>query len=83
MALHEEDKRLFDGCRLLARLSAMAVLGFIVQLPLAVPPLASGVLLLFLIGPYGPLGLLGHGTLTDSRIKDAVDSCAIDGRRGR
>jgi ABC-type Fe3+/spermidine/putrescine transport system ATPase subunit/ABC-type sulfate transport system permease component len=45
---------------------AMAVLGFIVQLPLAVPPLASGVLLLFLVGPYAPLGLLGHGALTDS-----------------
>jgi len=44
----------------------MAVLGFIVQLPLALPPLASGVLLLFLVGPYSPLGLLGHGALTDS-----------------
>jgi molybdate transport system permease protein len=44
----------------------MAVLGFVVQLPLAMPPLASGVLLLFLVGPYAPLGLLGHGTLTDS-----------------
>jgi ABC-type Fe3+/spermidine/putrescine transport system ATPase subunit/ABC-type sulfate transport system permease component len=44
----------------------MAVLGFIVQLPLALPPLASGILLLFLVGPYAPLGLLGHGTLTDS-----------------
>ncbi len=30
------------------------------------PPLASGVLLLFLVGPYAPLGLLGHGALTDS-----------------
>ncbi|MBV8378580.1 MAG: ATP-binding cassette domain-containing protein [Verrucomicrobia bacterium] len=45
---------------------AMALLGFIVQLPLALPPLASGVLLLFLVGPYAPLGLLGHGALTDS-----------------
>ena len=44
----------------------MAVLGFIVQLPLAIPPLASGVLLLFLVGPYAPLGLLGRGALTDS-----------------
>jgi ABC-type Fe3+/spermidine/putrescine transport system ATPase subunit/ABC-type sulfate transport system permease component len=45
---------------------AMAVLGFVVQLPLAMPPLASGVLLLFLVGPYTPLGLLTHGALTDS-----------------
>ncbi len=44
----------------------MAVLGFIVQLPLAMPPLASGILLLFLVGPYAPLGLIGHGALTDS-----------------
>jgi molybdate transport system ATP-binding protein/molybdate transport system permease protein len=52
----------------LARLPGrkMAVLGFIVQLPLAMPPLASGVLLLFLVGPYAPLGLLGRGALTDS-----------------
>jgi ABC-type sulfate transport system permease component len=45
---------------------AMAVLGFVVQLPLAMPPLASGILLLFLVGPYTPLGLLTHGRLTDS-----------------
>jgi ABC-type Fe3+/spermidine/putrescine transport system ATPase subunit/ABC-type sulfate transport system permease component len=52
----------------LARLPGrgMAVLGFMVQLPLAIPPLASGILLLFLLGPYAPLGQLGHGALTDS-----------------
>jgi ABC-type sugar transport system ATPase subunit/ABC-type sulfate transport system permease component len=44
----------------------MAMLGFIVLLPLAIPPLASGVLLLFLVGPYAPIGLLTHGALTDS-----------------
>lgn len=45
-----------------------ALVGFIVQLPLAIPPLASGILLLFLIGPYTLLGQLGHGALTDSFI---------------
>jgi ABC-type Fe3+/spermidine/putrescine transport system ATPase subunit/ABC-type sulfate transport system permease component len=52
---------------LLARSSnrALAVLGFVVQLPLALPPLASGVLLLFLFGPYSPVGAVVHG-LTDS-----------------
>jgi ABC-type sulfate/molybdate transport systems ATPase subunit/ABC-type sulfate transport system permease component len=45
---------------------AMTLLGFVVQLPLALPPLTSGVLLLFLIGPYSPLGRLTGGTLTDS-----------------
>jgi len=45
---------------------AMAGLGFLVQLPLALPPLASGVLLLFLIGYSAPLGRLFNGRLTDS-----------------
>ncbi len=53
---------------LLARIPgrAMAVLGFLVQLPLALPPLASGVLLLFLVGYDAPLGRLTAGALTDS-----------------
>ncbi len=53
---------------LLARVRgrAMGLLGFLVQLPLALPPLASGVLLLFLLGYDAPLGRLAHGALTDS-----------------
>jgi molybdate transport system permease protein len=47
---------------------AMGLLGFIVQLPLALPPLASGILLLFLLGYASPLGALTHGALTDSFI---------------
>ncbi|MDP9154076.1 MAG: ATP-binding cassette domain-containing protein [Pseudomonadota bacterium] len=43
-----------------------ALLGFIVQLPLALPPLTSGVLLLFLLGPYSWVGQLTGGKLTDS-----------------
>lgn len=43
-----------------------ALLGFVVQLPLALPPLTSGVLLLFLLGPYSWVGQLTGGTLTDS-----------------
>jgi len=52
---------------LLARSSSrgMAILGFVVQLPLALPPLASGVLLLFMFGPYSPLGNV-LGGLTDT-----------------
>jgi ABC-type Fe3+/spermidine/putrescine transport system ATPase subunit/ABC-type sulfate transport system permease component len=55
---------------LLARISgrAMDVLGFLVQLPLALPPLASGVLLLFLVGYTTPIGRLTAGALTDSFI---------------
>lgn len=45
---------------------AMALLGFVVQLPLALPPLTSGVLLLFLLGPYSWIGRLTNGVLTDS-----------------
>jgi molybdate transport system permease protein len=44
----------------------MALLGFVVQLPLALPPLTSGVLLLFLLGPYSWIGRLTGGALTDS-----------------
>ncbi|RFU44607.1 ATP-binding cassette domain-containing protein [Paraburkholderia sp. DHOC27] len=44
----------------------VAVLGFVVQLPLALPPLTSGVLLLFLLGPYSWVGQLTGGRLTDS-----------------
>ena len=47
---------------------AVAVLGFVCQLPLALPPLASGVLLLFLVGYDAPLGRLTSGALTDSFI---------------
>jgi ABC-type Fe3+/spermidine/putrescine transport system ATPase subunit/ABC-type sulfate transport system permease component len=55
---------------LLARTSgrAVALLGFLVQLPLALPPLASGVLLLFLLGYTTPIGQLTAGALTDSFI---------------
>ena len=53
---------------LLARLPgrAMATVGFLVQLPLALPPLASGILLLFLVGYSSPIGRLTSGALTDS-----------------
>ncbi|WNC94097.1 ATP-binding cassette domain-containing protein [Paraburkholderia sp. FT54] len=52
----------------LARSSSrkVALLGFVVQLPLALPPLTSGVLLLFLLGPYSWVGRFTNGTLTDS-----------------
>ncbi|MGN4075809.1 molybdate ABC transporter permease subunit, partial [Burkholderia gladioli] len=45
---------------------ATTPIGFIVQLPLALPPLTSGVLLLFLLGPYSPLGQWSGSALTDS-----------------
>jgi ABC-type sulfate/molybdate transport systems ATPase subunit/ABC-type sulfate transport system permease component len=48
---------------------ASRVLGFVVQLPLALPPLVAGVLLLFLVGPYTVLGRWASAVglpLTDS-----------------
>ena len=45
---------------------ATALIGTLVQLPLALPPLASGILLLFLIGYASPLGRVTSGALTDS-----------------
>jgi len=53
---------------LLARVEGRlsAVVGFLVQLPLALPPLASGILLLFLVGYSSPLGRATAGALTDS-----------------
>ena len=55
---------------LLARSTSrkVALLGFVVQLPLALPPLTSGVLLLFLLGPYSVLGRALNASLTDSFI---------------
>ena len=43
-----------------------SVVGFAVQLPLALPPLTSGILLLILIGPYSVVGHIFSGGLTDS-----------------
>ena len=55
---------------LLARLPgrATAIVGFLVQLPLALPPLTSGILLLFLVGYDGWLGRLFGGALTNSFV---------------
>ncbi|MHB8732093.1 MAG: ABC transporter ATP-binding protein/permease [bacterium] len=44
----------------------IGLLGSVVQLPLAMPPLAAGILLLFLVGPYTLIGRLTGGALTDS-----------------
>lgn len=42
--------------------------GIAVQLPLALPPLVSGILLIFVVGPYTFLGQLFGGALTDSVV---------------
>jgi ABC-type Fe3+/spermidine/putrescine transport system ATPase subunit/ABC-type sulfate transport system permease component len=42
------------------------VIGLVVQIPLALPPLMSGIVLIYLVGPYTFLGRLFGGHLTDS-----------------
>lgn len=45
-----------------------AVVGVAVQLPIALPPLISGIMLLYLVGPYSAVGRLFGGRLTDDRV---------------
>jgi ABC-type sulfate/molybdate transport systems ATPase subunit/ABC-type sulfate transport system permease component len=42
------------------------VIGVLVQLPIALPPLISGILLLYIVGPYTWLGERFNGNLTDN-----------------
>lgn len=53
---------------LLARSRGSTVVGVAIQLPLALPPLMSGILLIYLVGPYTFLGQLFHDGLTDTRV---------------
>jgi ABC-type Fe3+/spermidine/putrescine transport system ATPase subunit/ABC-type sulfate transport system permease component len=43
-----------------------SVVGVVVQLPLAVPPLISGILLIYIVGPYSFLGQLSGERLTQT-----------------
>ncbi len=43
-----------------------SVVGLVVRVPLALPPLMSGIVLIYLVGPYTFLGRLFGGHLTDS-----------------
>jgi molybdate transport system permease protein len=51
-----------------ARGRLAGALGVLIQLPLALPPLISGVLLIYLVGPYSPVGELFGGRLTDDMV---------------
>lgn len=42
------------------------VVGLLVQLPLALPPVMSGIVLIYVVGPYTPIGALFGGGLTES-----------------
>lgn len=44
------------------------LVGVVVQLPLALPPLMSGILLVYLVGPYTTIGRFFGSRLTDSVI---------------
>ncbi|MHB8378347.1 MAG: ATP-binding cassette domain-containing protein [Acidimicrobiales bacterium] len=45
-----------------------ALVGLVVQIPLALPPLMSGIVLVYVVGPYTFLGQLFGRRLTDSMI---------------
>ena len=42
--------------------------GLLVLLPLALPPVMSGIVLIYLVGPYTPIGDFFNGELTDSLV---------------
>ena len=44
------------------------IVGVVVQIPLALPPLMSGIVLIYVIGPYTFLGRLFDRELTNSRV---------------
>jgi molybdate transport system permease protein len=50
------------------RRGASHLIGIAVQLPIALPPLMSGILLLYLVGPYSAIGRFFGGRLTDDFI---------------
>lgn len=54
-----------------------SVVGFIVSLPLALPPSMSGILLIYVIGPYTPIGNLFGGNLTDSMAGVVLAQCFV------
>ncbi|MGH7911505.1 MAG: ABC transporter permease subunit, partial [Candidatus Dormibacteraceae bacterium] len=53
---------------LLARWRRSALLGFLIQLPLALPPLAAGILLGYTVGAYTIPGEIFHDTLVETPV---------------
>ncbi len=51
-----------------SRSRVATIVGVIVQIPLALPPLMSGIMLIYVVGPYTFLGRLFDRQLTNSRI---------------
>ncbi len=49
----------------------------LVALPLALPPLMSGILLLYLVGPLTPIGSFFGGGLTDSDVGIVLAQCFV------
>jgi molybdate transport system ATP-binding protein/molybdate transport system permease protein len=64
---------------LLARSSSRTAgaVGVAVQLPLALPPLMSGILLIYLVGPYTTIGKFFNGSLTDSATGVVLAQCFV------
>ncbi len=65
-----------------------AFLGFVLRLPLGVPPLVAGIMLLIVFGPNSPIGKVFHGRLTNTLIAITIAQLfasvpyVIEGSRG-
>ncbi len=60
---------LFSGYYLATRSNRIAKLGTLLfRIPLGVPPLIAGIMLLISLGPNSPIGKVFHGRLTDSLV---------------
>lgn len=53
------------------------LVGFVVALPLALPPLMSGILLIYVVGPYTAIGSFFNGALTDSVAGVVLAQCFV------
>jgi molybdate transport system permease protein len=53
------------------------VVGWCVQIPLAVPPLVGGILVIYLVGPYTWAGRLFRGRLTESIAGIVLAQCFV------
>jgi ABC-type sulfate/molybdate transport systems ATPase subunit/ABC-type sulfate transport system permease component len=51
-----------------SRSKVAAVIGYAVYLPLAVPPLMAGILLIYVVGPYTPIGTFFGERLTNTAV---------------
>lgn len=55
----------------------VSIVGTLVMVPLAVPPVMSGLLLIYVVGPYTPIGSFFGGHLTESLAGVVLAQCFV------